>query len=697
MASSTSTGLPDTFIVSGIVTDGMRPVADAIVMQGGAAPPYFTTGPDGAFSIMLTTTLPGTPSVVAAKLGYRSDGIEIIDYSTDAVSLTIYEAKGPDNALGYHYGAPGTGDVAHDTSTLYCGHCHTTYVADFQTSLHAKATRDPLVQDLYAGVAGVIANATACVSAGGEWKTGLVPGAPTTSASKCYLGRGVLGDLNECGSGKTCDDPSLPDGEKPTAFGLCADCHAAGLDGIAGGRNLHDATGIAFEDGNHCDACHHVRDIDMSSTAPGVAGRLILQRPREKLNDTPSSPYRQVMYGPYPDVPNHFMGGSYQPKFASADFCSGCHEYAQRALLPGSSLDESKWPDGLPALSTYSEWSQSAYAAEGTQCQACHMPPVETLVNTVDVTTQGDANTVFGFVRAPEQMRAHTFQGPLHGAHELIENAFSGSVNATQNGPSLDVEVTLTNAGAGHAIPTSEPMRSILMTVEVEGCSLSFVATGGMTVPDFGGATVRGTVGDGVTVSANELTWGQGAQLAKAGDRIRITRPSGVYDDYPGIGYFGNGTLAPEDKGMQIDTPVGEATVVAISGSVLTLSGAPPALPGDIVYLGDSLPANLADGDPSRALAGAPGYAFARVMVDPAGVRFVPHYRAVDIASDNRLPPGVDVNTQHTFAIPSGCLEAEVRATVLYRPLPLPLARERAWDGRDFVVYQASSVITLAP
>src|SRR4051794_30584061 len=55
--SSTSTGttqgLPDAFMVTGIVTDGTLPLAGAIVMQGGSEP-AFETGPDGKFSIEIT-------------------------------------------------------------------------------------------------------------------------------------------------------------------------------------------------------------------------------------------------------------------------------------------------------------------------------------------------------------------------------------------------------------------------------------------------------------------------------------------------------------------------------------------------------------------------------------------------------------------------------------------------------------------
>ena len=53
-------------------------------------------------------------------------------------------------------------------------------------------------------------------------------------------------------------------------------------------------------------------------------------------------------------------------------------------------------------------------------------------------------------------------------------------------------------------------------------------------------------------------------------------------------------------------------------------------------------------------------HAFAKVLLDPAGVRHVPHHRAVDMASDNRLPPLVSVSTTHSFAWLSNCPTATV-------------------------------------
>ncbi|MDI1434840.1 carboxypeptidase-like regulatory domain-containing protein [Polyangium sorediatum] len=686
--------LPEVFPVTGVVTDGTSPLPGAIVMQGGGAP-ALVTGPDGAFSIELSTSIPGAPTVVAAKVGYRSAGIEFDALPEGPIELVLHEAAPPDNADGYKFGPPGVGDENLDATTALCGHCHTTLVAQFQQSAHAKATRDPLVQDLYAGTSRAHGDAASCAAAGGEWRTGRVPGSMMGTAPRCYLGSGVLPDLNGCGAkgALACDDPALPAAEKPTAFGACADCHAAGLDGKAGGRDLLEATGIAFDNGNHCDTCHKVRDIDLTKP-PGTAGRLLLQRPSETVSNDPLAKLRQVMFGPLPDVPNEFMGGSYQPKFSEATFCAGCHEQAQPALLPGQMVDPARFPDGLPVHSTFAEWSSSPWAEAGAPCQHCHMPPNEGLWNTLDKTTPKNGGITFGFVRPPEQIRSHAFRGPLAGTPRLLDLALGMWMTAKAAGGGVDVSVTLSNQGCGHALPTGEPMRSLVLVLRAEACGEVLVASAGPTVPDVGGAWAEGVIGQGVAVVGTSWSWPEGAAHAKPGQVLRVVRETGNWLDYPGIGVFADPTLSPADKGIPIRVPVAEAKVVSAANGQIVTAGMAEVMPGDRVFLGDGLAAEVMDGSGSAALAGAPGQAFARVLVDAEGKRFVPHYRAVDMASDSRLPPFTKVTSQHSFVLPAGCPGATVTATALYRPVPVGMAKERGWEARDWVVAARKEVVS---
>ena len=53
---------------------------------------------------------------------------------------------------------------------------------------------------------------------------------------------------------------------------------------------------------------------------------------------------------------------------------------------------------------------------------------------------------------------------------------------------------------------------------------------------------------------------------------------------------------------------------------------------GDVAY-------RISVNDLERVQAGQAGFAFARVLADAAGNRMVPHHRAIDVVSDNRLMP----------------------------------------------------------
>jgi hypothetical protein len=98
-----------------------------------------TTGANGEFELELTSTDPGTPTAVAAKTGYRSAGLELTSLPGEPIELMLYIVEPPDNT-GYDFRPPGVGDPEIDNSTLFCGHCHTTLTAQFQTSGHARAT-----------------------------------------------------------------------------------------------------------------------------------------------------------------------------------------------------------------------------------------------------------------------------------------------------------------------------------------------------------------------------------------------------------------------------------------------------------------------------------------------------------------------------------------------------------------------------
>ena len=675
------------FDVSGTVVDNdFVPVAGAWVMQGGLPEGRILTDENGAFTFRLVDQGYGLAVLVATKPGYRAVGMEHF-LPGEPVILKIRQIAGPDNE-DYIYQEPGNGidDMQED-----CSHCHTTFVREFLTSGHAEATRSIYLQDLYAGVSRAHEDQVDCEEAGGQWKLGKTPGTEDETSMKCYLGGGVLSELNPiCGNadgGLACDDPALPLEQAPTAFGACADCHAPGINGVAGGRNLHDAHGLSFEKGVHCDVCHKVSEVDLEKP-PGIGRRLVLSRPSEPGKNT--FLWDPVYFGPLIDVPNVAMGGSYQPQFKKAEFCAGCHEQNQPALIPGDTLDAAKWPNGLPVHSTFSEWEDGPYGQDTTPCQFCHMPAKYDMGNSSDLVTDANQSITFGFKRDPEDTRSHIFRGPLEGSPRLIDEALYVSLITEQDQNQLNVSVSVANVGCGHAVPTGEPLRSVILIVEAdsESCG-ALIPSGGMTIPDTGGARAHGVEGQDVTTSGRLITWPQAAALVQPGHLVRVVRPTSQFDDYAGVGYFADPALTAQDKGMEIFEPVGEATVDSIDGDILHLDADLLIEAGDRLYAGDTWPAQFMDDTPSLHLAGKAGYAFSRVLTDSLGNRHVPHYKAVDMASDNRIGPGERAMTNHQFALPPGCDSGSVRATVLYRPLPVEMAHMRGWESSDYVMTKA--------
>ena len=66
-------------------------------------------------------------------------------------------------------------------------------------------------------------------------------------------------------------------------------------------------------------------------------------------------------------------------------------------------------------------------------------------------------------------------------------------------------------------------------------------------------------------------------------------------------------------------------------------------------------------------------------MVGADGERMVPHFAAVDVASDNRLLPFDQWTSTHLFVAP--CPDPVVETKLMYRSIPRPLAvsKGQAW------------------
>ena len=134
---------------------------------------------------------------------------------------------------------------------------------------------------------------------------------------------------------------------------------------------------------------------------------------------------------------------------------------------------------------------------------------------------------------------------------------------------------------------------------------------------------------------------------------------------------------------------VSSAIVLSVDITQVVLDSEITLQSGDRVYFGDAYFGDIVDGESARYLAGYPGLSFSKVLVDADGERHVPHYKAVDIASDNRLLPGTNVILEHVYDLPENCDTGNISAQLIYRPIPLQLSVSRGWESLDYVVAEA--------
>lgn len=80
-----------------------------------------------------------------------------------------------------------------------------------------------------------------------------------------------------------------------------------------------------------------------------------------------------VLRGPYEDPVNPDHATAPTTWLADARMCGTCHDL-YNPLVERRDLDGSPTGRPFPEQTTYTEWTQSAFAAEGRTCQDCHMP-----------------------------------------------------------------------------------------------------------------------------------------------------------------------------------------------------------------------------------------------------------------------------------------------------------------------------------
>lgn len=91
-----------------------------------------------------------------------------------------------------------------------------------------------------------------------------------------------------------------------------------------------------------------------------------------------------------------------------------------------------------------------------------------------------------GLERHPDTIFSHLMPGAAD--PDLLRNTVTLDVRTEDLGSRIDVEVRLTNANAGHHVPTDHPSRNMLLVVEAtdeQGRPLT--SAGSQVIPDWGG------------------------------------------------------------------------------------------------------------------------------------------------------------------------------------------------------------------
>lgn len=206
---------------------------------------------------------------------------------------------------------------------------------------------------------------------------------------------------------------------------FCETCHGAvaAMAGEIPGRDFSPQGG----EGVTCTLCHQ-----MTGRQEGRIGNTsIVVEPdgtmRAQLDDAVS--------------PFHATG--FSAFHTSAEFCGTCHNVFNPA-------------NGLDLETTYTEWSEGPYAAEGIVCQDCHMTPGP------GVTKPNPGTAAAGGPQRPH-IYTMTFAGGNVGlgdaalAEERLKAAAKVELEVpkiVEGGGTVPAVVRITNIGAGHYLPT---------------------------------------------------------------------------------------------------------------------------------------------------------------------------------------------------------------------------------------------------
>lgn len=195
--------------------------------------------------------------------------------------------------------------------------------------------------------------------------------------------------------------------DKPEYREYCLTCHSPTTIKT---KDFSFAKSISLE-GVTCNFCHSVTEVTKNNYSFSV-----------------SNP----MQGPYRDSKTDVHGSAYSELLTKSEFCAGCHDFSL---------------NGLPISETYSEWKEGPYAAEGIECQDCHMKAMQ------------------GQAAKNEKQRDNVYSHFWYGGHsgQFLEKAFKIKSNIQHDGKKAKVTISITNSNVGHNIPSGLPSRKVIL------------------------------------------------------------------------------------------------------------------------------------------------------------------------------------------------------------------------------------------
>jgi len=457
--------------ISGLVLSERGPVAGATVRVQ-ATDNKTSTAADGSFTLGSLT--PGVPVRVTAWAEGYFVGSVTAEPGLETATISIKPYYTTDNANYGWFSFEGT------EGSASCSHCMPAYT-EWLADAHSQSAVNPRFLTMYNGT-DVDGNQSPLTRYGYNRDYGSFPLRP--DPGEPYYGPGYKLDF-------------------PDTAGNCAACHvpaAAAHPGAVYTADPNQVSGVEAE-GVFCDFCHKIGDVILDPATglpypdmPGVLS-LRLYRPEED---------QQLFFGQFDDVTRRV---SRLPLEEESAFCAPCHS--------GVFWD-------TPVYNSFGEWLESPYSdpETGRTCQSCHMP------------LAGYDYFVFpekgGLHRDLSRIFSHRMPGAADEA--LLQDTVTMDVRADQTDGTIRVQVSLTNHGAGHHVPTDSPLRNLILLVVVTDADGQRLAqAGGPTVPEWGGVgdesagNYAGLPGKGFAKVLEEL-W---TEVAPTGAYWRQTRVLG--------------------------------------------------------------------------------------------------------------------------------------------------------------------------